>query len=443
MFKSSNLKLHIHKNKSNSKVMGKIVKSSNLKINYKEVVRVYFAKKNIDENGNISFQEIKEGFINSLMYIIIETKNIEEGTFLRINIFQYLEKDRLVKLSDTKKEDLLAAVGNYKDKGGTSSQAITQIILGINDNEHPQFYKLFAVDTLHIILSIDTDGDGKIDKEICYNLECYKYNYERHPNYWYNDFFLLKRKKPVIVIDPGHGYEQGNTGTSCRIYKHKIKDNEGNEQKDKQGNLITKKSNIFELPDYVINDYKKWGISEEEDYERNERGLVFDVSVKLVEILQKKGIKDVFLTRQERKIKGKDDLITRKKRIDFSNDHKADYFISIHADGGTFSSKGSHSIYPNSSNISSDEVILKSKKLSEDILKYYNIIKVITESPKIDSRNLQVLGKSNKAKRITLVELGFLSNPAEAKTMFENINKIAEQLAKGIIYNIENDYYNE
>ena len=86
---------------------------------------------------------------------------------------------------------------------------------------------------------------------------------------------------------------------------------------------------------------------------------------------------------------------------------------------------------------------MKSKKLSEDILKYYNIIKVITESPKIDSRNLQVLGKSNKAKRITLVELGFLSNPAEAKTMFENINKIAEQLAKGIIYNIENDYYNE
>ena len=42
-----------------------------------------------------------------------------------------------------------------------------------------------------------------------------------------------------------------------------------------------------------------------------------------------------------------------------------------------------------------------------------------------------------------LVELGFLTNPREAKSLFSNIDKIADQLAKGLIYNIENSYSND
>ncbi len=39
--------------------------------------------------------------------------------------------------------------------------------------------------------------------------------------------------------------------------------------------------------------------------------------------------------------------------------------------------------------------------------------------------------------RRTLVELGFITTPKDAKIMFENIDKIAEQLVQGLLYNIE------
>ena len=85
----------------------------------------------------------------------------------------------------------------------------------------------------------------------------------------------------------------------------------------------------------------------------------------------------------------------------------------------------------------------KSKKLAEDIYKYYDVIEKEINSPKEDTRGLQVLSPSNKTKRKVLVELGFLTNPREAKSLFSNIDKIADQLAKGLIYNIENSYSND
>ena len=70
-------------------------------------------------------------------------------------------------------------------------------------------------------------------------------------------------------------------------------------------------------------------------------------------------------------------------------------------------------------------------------MKYYNVVEVETDSPKKDVRGLRVLRTTNKTKRKTLVELGFLTSPSDAKKMFSNINLMAEQLTKGLIENIE------
>lgn len=70
-------------------------------------------------------------------------------------------------------------------------------------------------------------------------------------------------------------------------------------------------------------------------------------------------------------------------------------------------------------------------------MKYYNVVKVESNSPKKDIRGLRVLRTTNKTKRKTLVELGFVTSPSDAKKMFSNIDLIAKQLVKGLIENIK------
>lgn len=334
-------------------------------------------------------------------------------------------------------------VGNYKDKGGTVNQAIAKIELFSANKKVQERYNKYLIDSvdkkIQIFMEVDADGNGEMKCGVCYNLEKYYGNFGDDPNFWYRGegaWFEVKQKKPIIVVDPGHGYTKGTTGAVCRIYTHKVKDKDGNPAKDSKGNFINQSSDIMQLPQYVIDDYNTWVVSEKEDSSRNERGLVFDVSLKLAQLLKNKGY-NCILTRTERVINGNDNGTTRAERIKKANDNTADYFISIHADGGSFTSTGSHTIYPNTSD---NDVLIKSKKLAEDIFKYYDVVNVDEESPKKDVRGIQVLKSSNKTKRMVLVELGFLTNPQDAKKMFSNIDKIAEQLAKGLLYNIENDF---
>ncbi|WP_172914997.1 hypothetical protein [Capnocytophaga canis] len=177
--------------------MGNLVIKPSNKVNiiYPEVVDVYFAKK-VEENGVVKFEKIEKGFLDSLMYVIIETNHIKEGFPLKVNVFQYLEKDGEVCLHNTKKEDLIAKVGNYKNKGGTATQAITEIMLGFDNREDSCYYIFSKENRLYVTLSIETSDDEKSYKTICYNLKEYKYNYTDDPNFWYrkNRFELEERK---------------------------------------------------------------------------------------------------------------------------------------------------------------------------------------------------------------------------------------------------------
>ena len=247
-----------------------------------------------------------------------------------------------------------------------------------------------------------------------------------------------KYGKVKIVMDPGHGYTKGSTGASCFVYTHKIKDINGNPLVDSENKFITVVNDITKLPPYVLNEPDAWIVSKKEDQEHNERGLVFDVSIKLKELLGNIGF-SCFITRSSKVIVGNDNEKTRTDRINLANINKADYFISIHADGVDKNNTitGSHVIYPSTK----DPIMLNNcKELAKDIFTYYNIINVEKTSPKIDIRGLQILGTSNLTPRKILVELGFVTSPKDANLLFSSIDIIAKQLFDGILLNV-NKYY--
>ncbi len=231
----------------------------------------------------------------------------------------------------------------------------------------------------------------------------------------------------------------GNVGAQARKYKYKLKGDNGKVKTDKNKHELTDIKDIMSLPQYVIDNPEKWIVGDNEssnhkyDNDRTEYALTYDVALKMSEILKEKGYNNVFLTRTSRNIT----KVTGHNlayRIDIANNKNADYFISIHADGSKNFSSGAHAIYSSTDNIED------SKRISKDIMKYYNVVEVEADSPKKDIRGLRVLRTTNKTKRKTLVELGFLTCPSDAKKMFSNINLIAEQLTKGLIDNIKNDF---
>lgn len=256
-------------------------------------------------------------------------------------------------------------------------------------------------------------------------------------NYWLDmegKWFELKRKNPVIIIDPGHGYIKGNTGAVSWIYTYKLKGKDGKEIMDENNKPKTSKSNVIDLPQYVIDNPKLWVISTKEDPDRSERFLVYDVSSKLKTFLDKLGY-ITFITRERGPLVGADDGQTRKLRIELAKNNKADYFISIHADGADgYVSTGSHVIYPDSDNVQCIE-------LARDIFTSYNIVSVESTSPKIDVRGLQVLSQiQNTTKLKVLVELGFVTTPKDSKALFSNIDSIARQLSDGLVVNINKNF---
>jgi N-acetylmuramoyl-L-alanine amidase len=115
--------------------------------------------------------------------------------------------------------------------------------------------------------------------------------------------------------------------------------------------------------------------------------------------------------------------------------NKADYFLSLHADGlDGFTSSGSHVIYPSKD-------FVESKELATDIFSSYNVVTVEPQSPKIDVRGLQVLSSTeNTTKRKVLVELGFVTTPKDAKALFSNIALIGTQLSEGLELNIKKNF---
>lgn len=162
------------------------IKAPKLKILDPKIKNVYFAQK-INDGQGTCFQQIEEGFLDRKMYLVLETKNIRKDIKLKINVFQYTEEKGEVLLKSAKNTDLEVFAGNYKNDGGTATQAITEITLGFNDNQENNYFILRREKRLHLTISIDVNGDSEVDKIVRFIL--------KDSGFWYqkNRFVLEKR----------------------------------------------------------------------------------------------------------------------------------------------------------------------------------------------------------------------------------------------------------
>ena len=145
--------------------------------------------------------------------------------------------------------------------------------------------------------------------------------------------------------------------------------------------------------------------------EHNEREIAENISLKVKEILECKGI-TVELTR------GKEDVISIEDRVVLANSNEYDYYISIHVNSTEIENKGS-GIEAFSCNCWS-----LSHKVLEKLEKEFNYQnRGIYES---NFYNKRIDSKS------TIIEIGFLNNEFDRNNLINHQDRYAECIANGI-----------
>ena len=145
--------------------------------------------------------------------------------------------------------------------------------------------------------------------------------------------------------------------------------------------------------------------------EYNEREISENISLKVKEILENKGI-TVELTR------GKEDVISIADRIVLANSNDYDYYISIHVNSTEIENKGT------GIEAFSCDCWSLSHKVLEKLEKEFNYQnRGIYES---DFYNKRIDSKS------TIIEIGFLNNEYDRNNLINHQDKYAECIANGI-----------
>lgn len=155
--------------------------------------------------------------------------------------------------------------------------------------------------------------------------------------------------------------------------------------------------------------------------------LNLKVAKKLKKILVSRGY-EVYMVRSKHNVN-----ISNKQRALRANKSGADIYIRIHADSTTSSqAKGASMLYPSKSNRFVKKLSAPSKRLSKCILKSY------CKKTGIKSRGLvrrdDLTGTNWSKIPVTLIEMGFLSNPSEDRKMQKSSmqTKMATGIANGI-----------
>ena len=145
--------------------------------------------------------------------------------------------------------------------------------------------------------------------------------------------------------------------------------------------------------------------------EYNEREISENITLKVKEILENKGI-TIELTR------GKDDVISISDRIVLANSNDYDYYISIHVNSSESENKGT-GIEAFSSNCWS---------LSNSVLKE------LENEFNYENRGIFLSNFYNKRinTKSTILEIGFLNNERDRNYLINQQDRYAECIAKGI-----------
>ena len=152
--------------------------------------------------------------------------------------------------------------------------------------------------------------------------------------------------------------------------------------------------------------------------EYNEREISENITLKVKEILENKGI-TIELTR------GKDDVISIADRIVLANSNDYDYYISIHVNSSESENKGT------GIEAFSCDCWSLSHKVLEKLEKEFNYQnRGIYES---DFYNKRIDSKS------TIIEIGFLNNEYDRNNLINHQDRYAKCIAEGIIEQLRSE----
>ena len=156
-----------------------------------------------------------------------------------------------------------------------------------------------------------------------------------------------------------------------------------------------------------------------------EQDITYEVGTRLGALLRQNGNFEVRLSRPTSQTQlGTSNASSLRVRVDEANSWGADYFISIHTNASTESSaNGTEVLVYSQPSVSS--------RLAEDILREVTEITGLASRGVKSRPGLYVLRKT--AMPAVLVELGFISNPSDARRMRDNPGLFAQGIYEGIL----------
>lgn len=156
-----------------------------------------------------------------------------------------------------------------------------------------------------------------------------------------------------------------------------------------------------------------------------EQDIVYEVAQQLAQLLRANGNFDVRLTRNTpTEVLGTSNATSLQQRVQIANSWPADYFISIHANASTNPEANGTEVYTYRNTGAAHEL---AQEIQEAIVE------------EMDMRDLGV--KTNPALYVlrrtsmpaVLVELGFITNAADARKMSQNPESFARAIYNGIL----------
>lgn len=156
-----------------------------------------------------------------------------------------------------------------------------------------------------------------------------------------------------------------------------------------------------------------------------EQDITYEVGTRLAELLRQNGNFDVRLSRPTPTTQlGTSNASSLRARVDDANSWGADYFISIHTNASSqASANGTEVLVYRQPSTSAD--------LAEDILEDITEITGLANRGVKSRPGLYVLRRTNMP--AVLVELGFITNPSDARAMRDNPNLFARGIYQGLL----------
>ena len=156
-----------------------------------------------------------------------------------------------------------------------------------------------------------------------------------------------------------------------------------------------------------------------------EQDITYDIGIRLYNLLRSNVNFDVRISRPTPEtILGTSNSTSLRIRVDEANAFGADYFISLHTNAST------------NSLVSGSEVLVYTEpsiasELGKDILIWLNRLTGLRNRGIIERPGLYVLRKTKMP--AVLVEMGFISNPSDARLMNDSPELFAEGIYNGIL----------